>query len=301
MIRIWSCLLCAFSAVSLAQTPKPASSAQNKDVMIVSVAHDGSAAASGIGSDRSHTVRKVWVDPLAWLTPSGEWKKILCDDNQTEECKKFEREYWKKPHTYTVVSADGRGALVKVKKMSLGDCFGYEGEGTFFGNSISFAAVAAESDEFFRTGQSARRLGEQDATPIRKALAQVAGNRLDSIKELRVYSVQLEGQNLIVVQRALQDYANRTQFDPHQPNYDPDLSDLKSVFAIGTMKDGHFYPQHEMNIDNGNELILGTIHMKNGHDFLVTSVNDSESQDFRIYGIRNGKLTLVFSGGGSSC
>jgi len=106
--------------------------------------------------------------------------------------------------------------------------------------------------------------------------------------------VTLEGQDFIVLQRAFQDYANK-------PGYKSSDRHLESVFAIGAMRDGHFLPLYEMNIDNGNELILGTIHLKNGRDYLITSVNDSESQDFRIYGIRDGKLTLVFSGGGSSC
>jgi hypothetical protein len=30
-------------------------------------------------------------------------------------------------------------------------------------------------------------------------------------------------------------------------------------------------------------------------------VCDPESQKFRVYGIRGGKLTMVYEGGGSSC
>lgn len=50
-----------------------------------------------------------------------------------------------------------------------------------------------------------------------------------------------------------------------------------------------------------NEQILGLVHLKNGRDYLVNTVSDPETQFFRIYGIRNGKLTLVFSGAGGGC
>jgi len=43
------------------------------------------------------------------------------------------------------------------------------------------------------------------------------------------------------------------------------------------------------------------IHLKSGRDFLITSINDPEGHTFHVYGLRNGKLVLVYSGGGSSC
>jgi hypothetical protein len=68
------------------------------------------------------------------------------------------------------------------------------------------------------------------------------------------------------------------------------------------MVDRHFHlPYWKKNIDQENELVLGTIHLKNGRDFLVTTVSEPESQSIRIYGLKDGKLTLVFSGGGASC
>lgn len=54
-------------------------------------------------------------------------------------------------------------------------------------------------------------------------------------------------------------------------------------------------------MDDESELVLGTIHLKSGQDFLVTTVSDSESQSFRIYGMKDGLLTRVYFGGGSSC
>jgi hypothetical protein len=49
------------------------------------------------------------------------------------------------------------------------------------------------------------------------------------------------------------------------------------------------------------ERVLGTIRLKSGRDFLITVVPDPESQSFRVYGIRDGHLALIYSGGGSSC
>lgn len=70
---------------------------------------------------------------------------------------------------------------------------------------------------------------------------------------------------------------------------------------IGTMEDGAFHVSHWNDSDGEDEQILGSVRLKSGRDFLVTTVSDSESQSFRVYGIRNGNLTLIYSGGGSSC
>jgi hypothetical protein len=303
MSRIYIFLLCAFTPFSQGQQQKPADSAQGADIMIVAVSHDNSVLAGGIGSASPLPSGKAAVEPLAWLSPSGEWKKILCDDNHPKECKKFEREYLKKPHSYTVVSADGRGASVHVKEMALDDeCFGYGGTGTFSGNSISYATVAASSADYFIPGLPAKRLAEKDAEPIRKALAATAGGKLDSTKVLRVYSMQLEGQDLFVIQRAFQDYADKPGYDLRKPGYDPSNGNLFEIFAIGMMNRSHFYLLFwKENTGDENEQILGTLHLKNGRDFLVTTTSDPESQFFRIYGIRNGRLTLIFSGGGGGC
>ncbi|MGA2834331.1 MAG: hypothetical protein ABSE55_14780 [Terracidiphilus sp.] len=297
MNRFWVCLLCAVSAVSLAQQPKPASPAQGNEVMIAAVSHDDSVLSGGIGSGHLMKPGKVGVEPIAWLTPSGEWKAIRCDENHPQECKRFEREYLSKPHTYTVVSADGRGATVQVEKMALDDeCFGYGGQGTFSGASIAYAGVAAESVDPFISGEPARRLTEQEAMPIRNALAAVMGDKLDSTKELRVYSMQLGGQSVTVIQRAYQDYASKPQYSPNKSE------NFKFIFAIGTAKQNQFHLHYwKDNVEDENEQILGTIHLKSGRDFLITSISDPESQFFHIYGIRNGKLALIFSGGGGGC
>jgi hypothetical protein len=267
------------------------------DVMVVGVAHDASVMGGGISSSNFEAPGKAGVQPIAWLSPSGGWKKILCDESHSSECKDFDREYLSRPHTYTVVSADGKGAIVHIEKMALDDeCFGIGGQGTFSGVPIRYAAVAAESTNLFATGDAARRLAEQEAEPVRKALAAAIGIKLDSTKELRVYSIEMEGQSLFVIQRAFQDFASKPNYKPNgSPNFD-------LIFAIGTMNDGRFHLLHwKENTVDDNEQILGLIHLKNGRDFLVNTTSDPEGDSFRIYGIRNGILALIFEGGGGSC
>ena len=168
--------------------------------MVVAASRDGSMTVGGTGFGEQAPTGEVYVKPMAWLTQSGKWKAIPCDEHHPEECVSFDKEYLKQPHTYTVVSADGRGAKVQVKKMSLdSECFGYGGSGTFSGDSISNSAVATSSTEFFATGESARRLADRDAKQVSRAFAAAVGKKLDSIKKLRVYSLRLEGHDLFVV------------------------------------------------------------------------------------------------------
>ena len=113
----------------------------------------------------------------------------------------------------------------------------------------------------------------------------LVAEKLDPPKELSVYSTRMEGQNLFVVQRAVED------------------QNIGYIFAIGRMSQGRFDLlswQNRINSDE-NESILGTIHMKNNRDFLITTISDPETQFFRVYGIQKGKLTLVYAGGGGGC
>jgi hypothetical protein len=269
------------------------------DVMVAAVSRDESVLTGGISSGKLKAAREVDVTPLAWLNPSGEWISIACDDNHLAECSRFGTAYLKKPHAYTMVSADGRGATIAVKEMRLDtECFGYGGQGTYSGASINYAGVAASSPAIFSAGRPARRLSHHDAEPIVTLLSAAVGEKLDSTKELQVYSLRLEGHDLFVVQRAFQDWVSK-------PDYDMGNSagaGLKMIFAIGTRWGGQFQLLHwKENIEDENEQILGTIHLRSGRDFLVNTVSQPEGQFFRIYGIRDGKLSLVYSGGGGSC
>ena len=264
--------------------------------MVVGVAHDDSVMGGGISSKHEMAPGVVDVEPIAWINPQGEWKKLTCVEYKSPECMKFDSEYLSKPHNYSVVSADGRDAIVHVDHMALDDeCFGIGGQGTFTGGPIRYAAVAAESPDIFTLGESAKKLPEQEAEPVRKALAIAVGNKLDSTKELRVYSLHLDGKTLFVIQRAFQDWASKPAYRSNQPNFD-------EVFAIGAMEKGRFKLLFwKENTGDDNEQILGLIHLKSGRDFLVTSSNNPEGNSFRVYGIREGKIILILEGGGGEC
>jgi hypothetical protein len=286
--------LLSASVMALAQQPT-LTSAPDSAVLLVAVSRDDSVLSGGIGTGKLLGAGELSTEPMVWLTPAGEWKSIDCDPARAKDCRRFEETYLKKPHAYTVVSADGRGATVNAAPITLGECFDYIGSGTYTGPPIQSTAIAAGSVVMFTTGPSAERLSNQDADQVRKALTEFVPAKLDSLKELRIYSLRLEGQDLLVVQRAYQDFASK-------PGYNPQEDHFKLIFAIGAMAGGHFHLLHwKKNIEDENELVLGTVHLRSGRDFLITTVSDPESQSFRIYGLKDGRLRLVFSGGGASC
>lgn len=294
MNGVFTCWLLSVSVAALAQQPA-LTSAPDSAVMLAAVSRDDSVLLGGIGTGKLLGAGELSIEPMVWLTPDGEWKSIDCDPYRKKGCRRFEEGYMSKPHTYTIVSDDGRGATVIAAPTTLSECFNYTGSGTYTGSPIRGTAIGASSIGMFTTGPSAERLSNQDAERVRKALSVFVPAKLDSLKELRIYSLRLEGQDFVVVQRAYQDFASK-------PGYNPEEDHFKFVFAIGTMAGGHFHMlRWKKNIEDENELVLGTIHLKSGRDFLVTSVSDPESQSFRIYGLKGGRLTMVFSGGGASC
>lgn len=285
------------AAIAAGQNPAAIPSA-SPDVMVVAVSHNDSVLVGGIGTGRLLPGNTVDVGPLAWISPSGEWKSIACDEDHPAECRRFESDYLRKPHVYTVVSADGWGARVRVEKMSLDhECFGYGGKGTFSGGPIRYASVAASPEFIFTSGEPARRLAGEEAEIARRAFAEAAAKKLDSIKELRVYAIQLEGKRFLAIERSFQNYGNKPEYSSN--NSEP----MNQVFAIGSMIGTRFKILSWQNrVDNDeDEQILGLIHLKSGRDFLVNTVSDPETQSFRIYGIQDGKLTLVYKGGGGGC
>jgi hypothetical protein len=290
-------LLAVLTATLHSQPAEPAAASKAATVMVVGVTHDYSVMGGGISSGRTMAHGEVGVEPIAWLTASGKWLEIRCKDGRPEECKRFDREYLSKPHSYSVVSADGMGATVHVERMSLDDeCFGFGGPGTFTGGVVRYATVAADTPDMFTNGNPARRLVGEGAERVRKALAIAVGDKLDSTEELRVYSVSLEGQALLVVQRAYQDYASKPEFGPDRHR------NLDFIFAIGKMDKGRFQLlSWKENTGDENEQILGVIHLKSGREFLVNTISDPEGYHFRIYGINDSKLALVFEGGGGGC
>jgi hypothetical protein len=142
-----------------------------------------------------------------------------------------------------------------------------------------------------KTAPPLRVVAGDEAAAIRKALVVFVHKKLDSTKGLRFFAIRLEGQDIVVVQRAFDDIAP------------PSASGrFALIFAISTLEQGKFHAlQWKKNAIEEDERVLATFRLKSGRDFLVTTVSDPESQSFRVYGIRDGQLAVVYSGGGSSC
>jgi hypothetical protein len=146
-------------------------------------------------------------------------------------------------------------------------------------------ALAASSADFFSDSVAPQLLSDADAKPFLNTFATAAAARLDSTSQIKVHSLRLESQEFLLMQRS-----------PVEP------PGTELIFAIGKMDQGRFQILHwKENTGDEDEVVLGTIHLKNGREFLITTVIDPEGQWFRVYGIQDGKLKLVYSGGGSSC
>jgi hypothetical protein len=289
MNNFWAWLLLTVVASSQHSVPTPA---QDPGVVLAAVSRD--ARTLGMGSGKQSAKGAAFIEPLARLTPSGEWQNLPCFADtdgkhylNQNACLEFEREYLRKPHTYSVVSAEGRGATIHAAPSTLNECFGYTGTGTYSGAEIRSSAIAASSIDFFSDSPPPQLLHDAGAMPVLKAFAAVVPGGLDSSLNLKVFSLRIEGQDLVLVQRSYAEPAGKS---------------LKLIFAIGEVDQSQFHLlRWKQNTGDEDEVMLGTIHLTNGRDFLITTVSDPEGQWFRVYGIRQGKLAMVYSGGGSSC
>jgi len=255
--------------------------------MIAVVSRD---AIGGLGPSARTKPGTVEVEPVALLAESGEWQAIPCKSGTGEGCKKFARDYLSKRHTYAVISAEGTGITIHTAPVTLSECFGYSGGGTYSGGHIAKSAIAASSSDLFDSAVAPKVVAPSEAARIRKALRPLVPKHLDTVEDLRIMHLQLEALDLLLVQRAYAD------------NIDPKNFVRKYLFMVGRVEQGRFHVlQSKQSMDDVEEGLLGTIRMKNGKEFLITTVSDPESQSFRVYGVRDGHVVLVFQGGGSSC
>jgi len=275
-------------AVMVSHGQQSAPESKSAKVMLAAVSRDEYLLRGGIGPSKWTGRGTVAVEPLAFVTEAGEWSNIPCSTDNQKNCLKFEREYLSKPHDYTVVGADGKGATVRSKPTTLSECFDYGGAGTYSGSGIEKSSIAASSSEIFADSDSARLVGKEDILAVRKQLTELVPKKLDSPNGVRVISIHLEEQDLYVFQRAFEDMQNGGQ--------------RSLIFGIGAVKPDRLHLLYwKQNTADENERVLGTIRLKSGHDFLITVVSDPESHSYHVYGIRDGKLTLIYAGGGSSC
>jgi hypothetical protein len=165
---MWASLLFGASIVALTQQPVPKPS-QDIDVLLVAVTRDNYILSGGFGPSKWTGAGTIYVEPMARITQSGDWKDIPCGIKQEESpagqlgCRKYVHEYLNKPQTYSVVSADGLGAIVHAAPSTLSECFDYSGTGTYSGASIASSAIAASSSEFFSDSEPLHQLTPDEA------------------------------------------------------------------------------------------------------------------------------------------
>jgi hypothetical protein len=255
--------------------------------MLAAISRDDSILSGGISPVTRTAAGKAVVEPLAWLTPSGRWKDIPCSSDNQTGCLQFEKQFVRHPHRYLVIGSDGKGAAIDTPPTKLDECYGYSVVGIYSGADVANWTIAANTTSIFGDSPPLNPISDDKAAEVQKALVLLGSKQVDSTSHLLIFSLRLEGKDLVVVQRAFADLA-------------PSESSDKSIFAIGSVVQERFRILHWKQGDE-DERILGTVHLKSGRDFLITVANDTESHRFRVYGIRKGHLALVYSGGGSSC
>jgi len=290
---VFAAILLPFLDASAARDEQDAGPPHSRDaaVTLAAVSRDKYMFSGGIGPSQLSPRGTLTVEPMARLTSSGKWESLPCSPAEPKRCREFEHEYLKKPHTFTVVSADGMGTTIHASPVSLSECYGYVGVGKYSGAQIIRSAIAASSIDLFGEVKPPQLVNSEQGVAIRKAVARAIPNKLDSVHRLGLFALTLENHDLIIIQRAFMDFGTT----PSEPS-------PKLIFAIVKMDQGRLHVLHwKQNTEDEEERVLGSIHLKSGRDFLITTVNDPESQSFRVYGIHDGHLELVFSGGGSSC
>ena len=256
--------------------------------MVAAVSRDDSMLSGGINSIKWTGRETIDVEPIARLTATGSWLEIPCSADNQKNCVKFAHDYLSRPHVYSVISADGKGATIRANPTTLSECFDYSGTGTYSGAVIERSALATDSTDIFADTKPVKQLTKQDSLAVRGLLAELVPKKLDSIKGVQVFEVELEGKSFFVVQRAFSDFPNGER--------------PKLVFGIGVVIPHRFDVLHwKENTEDENERILGTIGLKSGREFLISVVNHPEGHFYRIYGVRDDHLALIYSGGGSSC
>jgi len=299
--NIFEALLRGFLLAALAACaalPLWAAAAPSSGVMIAAVSRNESALAGGISTGPWTPEGLAVVEPLAWLSPAGQWTDLPCNfrwvtDADIALCRAFAQDYLGNPHAYTIVSAAGYGDTLLTPPMELGNCDAFSGTGTYTGAALEDSALAASEPGVFLPPPPLQPETTAGYDALFRAFAAAAPVRAARMQGLRFFHLSLHGHALVVAQRSFLDFANAGPSD---------ASTVKLIFAIGEMRGSRlqllFWKQNET---EENEQVLGTVQLRNGMQFLLTSVNTPEAQFFRAYAMRDGQLRMVFQGGGYSC
>lgn len=267
-------------------------------IMLTAVSRDGSVLTGGISTGIRTPQGIADVEQIAWITPSGAWQDLPCNyhwvaDADISRCRSFATSYLSQFHRYTIVSADGYGGTVQAAPARLDNCYSFATRGLYSGRHIGRTAIAASNPAAFMTGPPLNPVDGLQYQSTLTAFAAASPVPLGTLAGVRLYHTQWNGHSVILVERSF------TDFSSANPSVVPNV---KLIFAIGELIHGKFHILFwKHNTEDENEQVLGTVTLKNGKEFLITSVNSPEAQFFRAYTMQNGHVRIVFSGGGSSC
>jgi len=290
-------LLAAIAACAAAPV-WAAGAAPSPGIMITAVSRNESVLAGGISTGQWTPDGLAVVEPMAWLSPSGQWTDLPCNyrwvtDADLGLCKAFAQSYLAAPHAYTMVSAAGFGGTLLAPPMELGNCDSFGTTAAYTGVVVEDGAVAASDPGQFLSPPALVPETNAGYGALFRAFAVAVPMPATRLLGVRFFHLTLDGQALVVAQRSFLDFANAGPSD---------ASTVRLIFAIGEMQGRHFHLLFwKQNETEENEQVLGTVRLRNGAQFLLTSVNTPEAQFFRAYTVRDGQLRLVFQGGGYSC
>jgi hypothetical protein len=290
--------LAAFASMPAFAAPQASTVAPQSGIMLAAVSRDGSVLTGGISTGIRTPQGIADVEQIAWITPSGLWQDLPCNYHWVTEadiarCRSFGDSYLGQFHSYTVISADGYGGHVQSTPARLTSCASFTTRGIYSGKPIERTAIASSDPSAFLPSQPVNPVSGLHYQQILAAFAAASPIRLNTLAGIRLYRTQWNGKNIILVERSF------TDFSSANPTVVPNI---RLLFAVGEFIQGKFHILFwKQNTVDDNEQVLGTITLKSGKEFLITSVNDPEAQFFRVYAMRNGKIEMIFSGGGSSC
>jgi hypothetical protein len=272
------------SLPGVAQTVSP-KTAQPQSTVIVALTRWKGLFGGGLMDDEYPTLPAGQLDMqvIGRLTPSGEWKKMPRNTDNPKLMAGF-KNYIAHTHTYTVVSAENHGEQIHSKPARWGECEDYSMDGVYVGQEFSKTAIAADAGDALVATPPLHRLTGKEVLAAQTALKALPKHKLHHVQRLELFSVVIGDRSFLILARGYQ---------PGHPDYDQ----YTALFAIGELINGAFHSVIWDNAKNNDEqeYPVGVIQDKAGHIYLIDTVTTPETQYFRVYGLRDGKLVVVFN------
>jgi hypothetical protein len=235
---------------------------------------------------------KIPVEFLAVVSESGRWSDptTLCGEERSSKCDVFLRKYVNYSAKYSVITKPGWGVDIAVRPVKeVDECYGFSSEGSPNSNQFGESGVASDAPDEFGQPQAMQSASSNEIRIVRSGLLRLGPSKVKTFEGVSVQKFQIQGKVFFIAQR----------------HYSKVRSESGIVFSIGGINQGRF-ELLRWNPGGGEdgdtvESALGVIQLKSGQEFLLTTESDPEGHRYYVYGLRNGRLEIVFKGGGSSC